>query len=208
MELLKQSTAATVKLGPFLDETDGKSAETALAIAQADIRLTKNGGAFAQSNNAAGATHDENGYYGVPLDVTDTGTLGRLRVAVSKAGALPVWEDFLVVPANVYDALVLGTDKLDANAAEIGGTVQTGRDLGASVLLAAAAVDAVLDEVVDGTYTMRQLLRGFAAVLLGKASGMGTVNGVFRDISDTKNRVAVTQDADGNRTAFGTLDLT
>jgi hypothetical protein len=89
---LKQSTAKTVKLGPFVDDTDGVTAETGLTIAQADIRVSKNGGAFAQTNNATGATHDENGFYGVPLDTTDTGTLGTLRVAVSESGALPVWD--------------------------------------------------------------------------------------------------------------------
>lgn len=65
---LRQNTAATVKMGPFLDETDGKTAETGLTIAQADVRLSKNGGDFAQKNDAAGATHDENGWYDVPLD--------------------------------------------------------------------------------------------------------------------------------------------
>lgn len=121
MDLLKQSTAATIKMGPFLDDTDGKTAETGLTIAQADIRLTKNGGAYAQSNNAAGATHDEGGEYGVPLDTTDTGTLGRLKVRIHVSGALPVWKDFLVVPANVYDALVLGTDYLQVDEVQISG---------------------------------------------------------------------------------------
>ncbi len=90
MNILKQSTAATIKLGPFIDDTDGKTAETGLTIAQADIRLSKNGGDFAQKNSTTSATHDENGYYDIPLNATDTGTLGRLRVAVSKSGALPV----------------------------------------------------------------------------------------------------------------------
>ncbi|MGD9157162.1 MAG: hypothetical protein PVG39_02025 [Desulfobacteraceae bacterium] len=121
MEILKQSTAATIKMGPFLDDTDGKTAETGLTISQADIRLSKNGGAFAQTNNATGATHDENGYYGVPLDTTDTGTLGRLRVTVSESGALPVWTDFLIVPANVYDSIVLGTDYLQIDVEQVDG---------------------------------------------------------------------------------------
>ena len=108
---LKQSTAVTVKLGPFLDETTGKDAETGLAIAQADIRLTKNGGDAAQSNNAAGATHDEIGWYDIPLDTTDTGTLGRLTVFIHESGALPVWQDFMVVPANVWDSM-FGADYL------------------------------------------------------------------------------------------------
>ncbi len=150
-QCLKQSTAATIKFGPFVDSTDGFTAKTALSIAQANIRLTKNGGSFAQTHNAAGATHDENGYYGVPLDTTDTDTLGRLRVACIMAGALPVWQDFVVVAANVFDSLIGGGDLLDisvvqllgtawltpgtagtpdVNAKLIGGTAQTGRDNG------------------------------------------------------------------------------
>jgi hypothetical protein len=118
MMFLRQSTAATVKLGPFLDETDGRTAETGLTLSQADIRLSKNGGDIAQSNNAAGATHDELGYYDVPLDTTDTGTLGRLKVMVHESGALPVWAEFTVLPANVYDSLIAGSDKLQADVAE------------------------------------------------------------------------------------------
>ena len=35
MRYLKQSTAVTVKIGPFVDATDGVTAETALGIAAA-----------------------------------------------------------------------------------------------------------------------------------------------------------------------------
>jgi len=128
MQRLKQSTAATVKLGPFLDDTDGKTAETGLTISQADIRLSKNGGDFAQTNNSAGATHDENGWYDVPLDATDTNTPGRLIVAVHESGALPVWREFEVVPANVYDSL-FSTDKLQVDVTQIGGDAQSATDL-------------------------------------------------------------------------------
>ena len=124
MNILKQSTATTIKLGPFIDDTDGKSAETALSIAQADVRLSKNGGDFAQKNSTTSATHDENGYYDISLDATDTGTLGRLRVAVSKSGALPVWQDFQVVTANVYDTLC-STDSLDVNVTALADDVIT-----------------------------------------------------------------------------------
>ena len=124
-QLLKQSTAATIKIGPFVDSTDGVTAETGLTISQADIRLSKNGGAFAQTNNATGATHDENGYYGVPLDTTDTNTLGRLRVAVNESGSLPVWQDFMVVNANVYDSLIGGSDNLQVDTVQIEGSDAT-----------------------------------------------------------------------------------
>ncbi|MCK4444174.1 MAG: hypothetical protein KAW09_06500, partial [Thermoplasmata archaeon] len=80
MQWLKQSTAITLKIGPFIDDTDGKTAETGLTIAQADVRLSKNGGNIAQKNEATSCTHDELGVYGCPLDTTDTGTLGRLQL--------------------------------------------------------------------------------------------------------------------------------
>lgn len=111
---LKQSTAVDIALGPFVDSTDGVTAETALTIAQADVRLKKNAGAWAQKSQASSATHEENGWYEVSLDATDTGTLGILVVAVNEAGALPVWREFMVVPANVYESLVTGTEWLEA----------------------------------------------------------------------------------------------
>jgi len=121
MVYLKEDTAATVKMGPFVDDSDGKTAETGLTITQADIRLSKNGGDFAQTHNAAGATHDEFGYYDVPLDMTDTNTAGRLTVTISESGALPVVRDFMVINANVFDSLcaAAATDYLQVDTTTI-----------------------------------------------------------------------------------------
>lgn len=105
MQYLKQSTAATLKIGPFLDDADGKTAETGLTIAQADVRLSKNGGDIAQKNESSSCTHDELGIYGCPIDATDTGTLGRLQLWVHASGALPVYHEFMVVTAEAYDTL-------------------------------------------------------------------------------------------------------
>lgn len=116
MMFLKQSTAVDIALGPFVDSTDGVTAETALTIAQADVRLKKGAGAWAQKGDATSATHEENGWYEVALNSTDTNTLGPLMVAVAESGALPVFREFMVVPANVYDSLVAGTDTLDVTA--------------------------------------------------------------------------------------------
>ena len=103
--ILKQGTAATIVLGPFLDDTDGKTAETALTIAQADVRLSKNAAAFAQVGESTSATHMENGYYSKPLNTTDTGTLGILTVAVAETGALPVRQDYSVVTGQEWDRM-------------------------------------------------------------------------------------------------------
>ena len=73
--------------------------------------------------------------------------------------------------------------------------------------LAADAVDEILDEVIEGSVTMRQALRLFMAALGGKVSGAGTTSIMFRDTGDTTNRIAATVDSSGNRTAV-TLTLT
>ena len=73
--------------------------------------------------------------------------------------------------------------------------------------LSGAGVDDILDEVVEGTYTLRQMLRLIASVLVGKSSGGGTATITFRDTSDATNRVVATVSAAGNRTAV-TLDAT
>lgn len=104
-----------------MDDTDGATAETGLTISQADVQLSKNGAAFAQKNDSNSATHDANGWYRCALDTTDTNTLGRLIVAVSESGALPVWREFTVLPANVFDSLIGGSDSLQVDAVEVSG---------------------------------------------------------------------------------------
>jgi hypothetical protein len=121
MRWLKQSTSVDLPIGPFLDITDGASPETALTITQPDIRLKKNGGAWAQKNAAQTLSHEENGFYEVTLDATDTNALGCLRLAVFEAGALPVFEDFMVVPANVWDSL-FASDFLQVDVVQAAGT--------------------------------------------------------------------------------------
>lgn len=113
---LRQSTAVDIAIGPFVDNIDGFTPETGLTLAQADIRLKKNSGSWAQKNQASTATHEENGWYETSLDSTDTNTLGILVVAVNKTGALPAWKEYMVVPANVYDSLVSAIEWLDVCA--------------------------------------------------------------------------------------------
>lgn len=102
-QYLRQSTAATLKLGPFVD-TDG-AATTGLTISQADVRLSKNGGNMAQKNESTSCTHDEIGMYDCPVDTTDTNTLGRLDVMVAESGALIHREVLTVLPATIYDQM-------------------------------------------------------------------------------------------------------
>ena len=73
--------------------------------------------------------------------------------------------------------------------------------------LSSAGVTAIWAEVVDGTRTAVQAMRGFIAALLGKASGLATTTAVYRNVGDTKDVITATVDENGNRSAI-TLDLT
>ena len=111
---LKQSTASQeIPLGVFVDSTDGNTAETGLTIANTDIKLWKSGATTLANKNSGGATHISGGIYYAVLDATDTNTLGSLVVFVHVAGALPVRVECEVVPANVYESLVNGTEWLE-----------------------------------------------------------------------------------------------
>ena len=114
---LKQSTdAQAVVIGPFLDEDDGKTAETGLSIGVSDVRLSK-AGANIVAKNSGGATHDELGLYQITLDSTDTSTVGELLIAVHKSGALPVFKYCYVLEEDIYDALFAASaSAFDANA--------------------------------------------------------------------------------------------
>jgi hypothetical protein len=76
----------------------------------------------------------------------------------------------------------------------------------AAVPATGAIADAVADEVYEGTITLRQAIKLVLSVLTGKTSGGGTSYLVFRDIGDTKNRLAATVDANNNRTDITTRD--
>lgn len=116
---LKQSTATTMTLGPFVDSTDGVTAKVALTIGQSNIQLSKNGGGFSQtSETSPSVSHDVDGWYSVPLTAADTDTIGVLKLQITMPGALPIWVDVNVVSAAVYDSL-FGTESLTPNNADI-----------------------------------------------------------------------------------------
>ena len=76
--ILKQSTAVDVLIGPFVDSTDGVTAETGLSPTSASTKLSKNGQALATRNDATTAVHDADGMYNCEFDATDTNTVGTL----------------------------------------------------------------------------------------------------------------------------------
>jgi len=179
---LKQSTAVAITFGPFLDKDDGVTLETGAGIitsidhATTGIKLSKNGGALTIRHQAVTpSTYDAHGCFLVTLDTTDTNTLGRLRVIHTEAATyLPVWQDFMIVPANVWDSM-FGADKLDVAVVE-----QANIDFGAlqkasitaavpTVLqiqsgLGTEAKQDIIDTVVDAIKLKTDTLGGAGAI--------------------------------------------
>lgn len=87
-----------------------------------------------------------------------------------------------------------------------GGTVTTVSDK-TGYTLSSAGVDAILDDTIEGSYTLRQVLCILAGRDVGKAAGGATTSITFRNLGDTLNRVSFTTDSSGNRTAV-TFNLT
>jgi hypothetical protein len=104
---LKQSTNATVQLGPFVDKTTPNTAETAVSVV---AECSKAGAGFKARNAAAAIAHNTDGWYRVPLSTIDTNTVGSLIVKSDLANThLPVWREFFVLPQRIYDVLTTNT---------------------------------------------------------------------------------------------------
>lgn len=119
---LRANTAVDVLIGPFVDSTDGDTDETGLTLSQADIKLSKNGQALAQKNDATSAAHDADGYYNCELDSTDTNTEGTLVLKVHESGALNVRHEYNVLSEAAWDSLYIAKDDgfMDVNIKTIG----------------------------------------------------------------------------------------
>lgn len=126
MLYLKQSTAVEILVGPFLDDTDGKTPETALTVASIDFDIykgiTKTDITLAASGTANDCVHVANGFYRIELTTTNTDTVGRFIATANIAGALPVWHEFTILPANVYDSVIGGTDLLQVDMTQVNGS--------------------------------------------------------------------------------------
>jgi hypothetical protein len=100
MHLLKQSTAATVIVGPVLDSA-GAAVTTAVV---GDFRIAKEGSSAVLSG--ATVTHDANGYYLIALTSTNTNTVGRLAIYSNNTAQSMGTTRFTVLLPSVYDAIV------------------------------------------------------------------------------------------------------
>lgn len=162
--ILRQSDAGELKLGPFVDSTDGVTPETALTISQADVQIAKcaaagDCGAFAQKNDTGACAHDAGGMYECDYNATDVDTVGILEILVEEAGALPVFKTCQVLDTAPFDR-----DYADA-ATGIVGTAQTGDSFARLGAPAGASLSADMAAVKTDT--------GTALTRIGTPSNLG-----------------------------------
>lgn len=121
--VLKQSTEIKVRIGPFVDATDGKTPETAVALSTADEAelLKANGAATVDISGATwAAVTGADGWYDLTLTTSHTDTIGELVVVVhDDSVCLPVHRTFQVVEEAIYDALYGSGATAPATAAEL-----------------------------------------------------------------------------------------
>ena len=151
---LKQSTAYTFRFGPFLDDGDGKTAETGLTIEDSHVRVSKAGANFIDKAETSNSAHDEAGFYVVVLNATDTNTVGELQIACHISGALPVFKTFYVLEEAIYDAmfaasadLITKVDAIDTVVDAI--LVDTGTTLDGKINTIDGIVDAILVDTAE-----------------------------------------------------------
>lgn len=190
--LIKQSESTAARRTIYFTavETDDTSYESTLS--GADIRISKAGGAEADSLGTA--THIATGLFKYVFDTTEVDTVGEVSVRLAKSGVYNDVRVVNIVAFDPYSATSLGLTNLDATV---------------SSRVAAADYEAIDDwldsaDSVETGLTLRGFFRLAGAVLFGKSAGAGSGTETFRSaVADGKVRVTSTISSN-NRTAVTT----
>lgn len=135
MRYLRTNTACRITVGPFLDKTDGITPEVALTATNEHLTLMVDDGnvptlvldanatASGGNNDMVHVTNDDAGFYDLELTAAQTNYLGRAMLSINYAtDHCPVFHELMILPAVIYDAMILGTDLFDVSMTQILGT--------------------------------------------------------------------------------------
>jgi len=238
MRFLRTNTAVIITVGPFYDKTDGVTIETALTITNERITMTADtddgsaptnvldnvtGATSGTSNDLNYITGNDAGMMQLELTAANTNRLGRMFLSITDAANhVPVFHEFMVLPAMIYDAFILGTDRLDTNVTHVADTAQSAGDLKALIdavdnfvdteiadiqsRLPAALVSGRMDASVGAMAANVMTAAAAAADLttelqsgLATAAALDTVdNFLDTEIADIQARLPAALTADGN----------
>jgi hypothetical protein len=162
MRYLRYDTAVEVVVGPLLSYLDGVTPVTSYGdLGDITAALVDDDGARTALTltGAGGGTndfvHEADGYWMLELTEAQL-TLGRQRLTLrDDDGILPVWEDFMVIPQNVYDWMVEGTESItDVGTllARLGAFTGSGANTVLGLLRAAMRKDLTAPSDVGGNF--------------------------------------------------------
>lgn len=195
---VSEAVASRRRIPLFLfddDSADFYAPKTGLTFTAAEIRISKNGAA--EANSTGTVTEVAGGVYYYEATAAELDTVGFISVRPVKTDVYGAPSVAQVIALNLYDSSGGGLTYLDAT---VSSRLPTATYEGA---------DAILDKAngVETGITLRQALRLLASVIGGRTTGSRTGVVVTRNLADTKNVVTATIDSSGNRTAL-TRDLT
>ena len=174
MQLLKQSTASTLLVGPVLDST-GTAVTTAVI---GDFNITKNGTTAALAA-AATATHSHNGHYLLALTTGNTDTLGRLTISGNNSAQAMSTHRYSILTATTFDAIITNAATAAGGLLDIQRIVGIAPTLGASLTFPTSVASPTNITAATGiTLTPTSGLGNQTANITGNLSGsVGSVTG-------------------------------
>lgn len=181
-----------------------------------DSEVSKDAGTAVDCTNEATEIATATGLYYLDLTSSEMNAdCVAIKVKSSTTDAVP--QVFVLYPQETGDIKVDVQSNAGTAITSAAGVqeVKVASIAANAITAAATATDfgdeianAVWDEVVDGTYSARELYRVFAAVLGGQANGLGSSTAVYKNRDGSKTRITATVDADGNRSSVTFTDLT
>lgn len=152
-----------------------------------------------------------------PTGFDDNGKVTVVSIAANAINASAIATD-AITAAKIADSAITVSKVADntITAAKIASDAITAAKIATDAITSTKVADGAFDNTVFATsvydqiwattvedaYTAVQFMRGFAAVLMGTASGMATTTNIFKSMDAGINRVSATTDSDGNRTAI------
>lgn len=180
---IKQNTGVVVSVGPFVDATDGFTAETGITLAACSAaNIRKHDSLSAATISMRTFSHVGFGFYSLSLAASDADTLGQLSIYIIAPNIARPWSaTFMVVPANVYDSLVAGSDDIKVDIDQIGGNAVAAFLSGTDKL--AADVEAVSGDTTAAD-SLEAMLEG---AVVGSAASGCTTTAIITDLTEATN---------------------
>lgn len=205
MRYLKQNTATVITIGPFLDKTDGITAEVALTVTSCHLTLMvdnagtptlaldANATASAGSNDMVHITNDDAGFYSLELTAANTNYLGGAILSINDVAThCPVFHEFTILSANIYDSMVAGSDLFDVSVVQVAGSTTNVSALATNAdaiktktdFLPSATAGAAGGVFIAGSNAATSITTALTANITGNLSGsVGSVTGAVGSVT-------------------------